>query len=143
MRVSDKMTRNVACVQTTATLTEAAQMMQKHNVGSVPVCDAASTVVGMLTDRDIVVRTIAWGRNPQTTPVTDVMTGGVATVTPEMDMEDVARIMSDKQIRRVPVVDKGKLVGILALGDIATDYRYNIEASEALSDISRPSRPVR
>ena len=143
MRVSDKMTRNVSYVHTTATLTEAAQLMQKHNIGSVPVCDSSDTVVGMLTDRDIVVRNIAWGRDPNTTAVTDIMTTGVTAISPEMDIEDVARLMSDKQVRRIPVVDKGKLVGILSLGDIATDYRYNMEASGALSDISRPCRPLR
>ena len=140
MKVRDIMTKNVAYVNPASTITEAAQLMQKHNVGSIPVCDQ-SGVIGIVTDRDIIVRNIAHGNNPQSTPVKDVMTSNVTTATPEMDINDVSKIMAHNQIRRLPVVDNNRLVGMLALGDMASSTRFDIEASEALSEISRPAKP--
>ena len=140
MKVKDIMTKNVANINPDTSETEAAQLMQKHNVGSISVCDK-SGVIGLLTDRDIVVRNVAHGTDPHSTPVKNVMTSKVTTVTPEMDIEQVTGIMSRSQIRRVPVVENNMLVGIVALGDIATDSRSDMEASEALSGISVPSKP--
>ncbi len=141
MKVKDIMTRDVAYVNPASTVIEAAQLMQKHNVGSVPVCDQ-SGVIGIVTDRDIIVRNVAHGKSPQSTPVKDVMTSQVTTVNPDMDVNDVSRIMSQNQIRRIPVTDNNKLVGMLSLGDIATDPRFDTEASSALTEISKPSDPV-
>lgn len=140
MKVRDKMTTNVTYINPDSTVVEAAQLMQQHNVGSIPVCDQ-SGVVGIVTDRDIIVRNIAHGKNPQSTPVRDVMTAKVATASPDMDVDDVSKMMAQNQIRRVPVVDNNKIVGMLALGDMATDNRFNVEASEALTEISKPSSP--
>lgn len=140
MKVKDIMSKNVAYVNPATTVTEAAQLMQKHNVGSIPVMDQ-SGVVGIVTDRDIVVRNVAHGTNPQSTPVKDVMTSHVTTATPEMDVNEVSAIMSRHQVRRMPVVENNRLVGIVALGDLATDTRYDTEASEALTEISKPNRP--
>ena len=140
LKVKDIMTRNVAYINPDSTVTEAAQLMQKHNVGSIPVCDR-NGVIGMVTDRDIVVRNVAHGTDPHTTPVKNVMTSQVTTVTPDMDVSQVSSIMSSNQVRRVPVVDKNMLVGIVALGDLATDSRFDTEASGALSDISEPASP--
>ncbi|AEV70634.1 CBS domain-containing protein [Acetivibrio clariflavus] len=139
MKVRDKMTKNVEYVKPTNTVVEAAQVMQKLNVGSVPVFDQ-NKVVGMVTDRDIVVRNVAHGKSPQDTKVQDVMTSQVTTVTPDMEVEEVSKIMAQQQIRRVPVVENNQLVGILSLGDIATDYRFDTEASEALSEISKTKK---
>ncbi|HBR01206.1 MAG TPA: CBS domain-containing protein [Ruminiclostridium sp.] len=142
MKVKDIMTKDVAYINPDSTVAEAAQLMQKHNVGSIPVCDQ-SGIVGIVTDRDIIVRNIAHGNNPQSTPVRDVMTGQVTTATPEMDMNDVTKMMADNKIRRIPVVEKNMIVGMVALGDVATDTRFDFEASEALSEISRPSIPMK
>ena len=139
MKVKDIMTKDVAYINPDSTVAEAAQLMQKHNVGSIPVCDQ-SRIVGIVTDRDIIVRNIAHGNNPQSTPVRDVM---VTTATPEMDMNDVTKMMADNKIRRIPVVEKNMIVGMVALGDVATDTRFDFEASEALSEISRPSIPMK
>ncbi len=139
MKVRDKMTKNVEYVKPTNTVVEAAQVMQKLNVGSVPVFDH-NKVVGMVTDRDIVVRNVAHGKSPQDTKVQDVMTSQVTTVTPDMEVEEVSKIMAQQQIRRVPVVENNQLVGILSLGDIATDYRFDTEASEALTEISKSKK---
>ncbi len=140
MKVRDVMTKNVAFVNSAANVTETAQLMQQHNVGSIPVCDK-NGVVGIITDRDIVVRTIATGKNPQQTPVTEIMTTGVATVTPDMDMHDVAQRMATSQIRRVPVIENNNLVGIVALGDVAVDAKYYTQVADTLENISTPSRP--
>ncbi|NSW90783.1 MAG: CBS domain-containing protein [Firmicutes bacterium] len=140
LKVKDKMTKNVAYVSPNTSITETAQLMQRHNIGSVPVVDD-NNLVGIVTDRDIVVRNIAQGNDPRSTPVSDIMTTNVITVTPDADMEEVTAKMAINQIRRVPVVENNRLVGILAIGDMATDRRFNMEASEALSEISRPSKP--
>lgn len=137
MKAKDIMTREVATVQPGATIREAADLMRKHNVGAIPVCDGNS-VVGIVTDRDIVIRSVAEGSDPRTTPVSSIMTTNVVTVTPEADIEEVGAKMSQKQIRRVPVTDGNGLVGIVSLGDLAVDRRSDMEASEALTEISRP-----
>ncbi|NLM75971.1 MAG: CBS domain-containing protein [Clostridiaceae bacterium] len=140
MKVRDIMTKDVAHINPDAKVTEAAQLMQKHNIGSVPVCDQRG-LVGIVTDRDIVVRNIASGKSPQETPVRDVMTGQVNTATPDMDVDEVTKMMATHKIRRVPVVENNQLVGMVSLGDIAVDNKFNFEASEALAEISRPAKP--
>lgn len=140
MKVKDIMTKSVAYINPDSTVTEAAQLMQKHNVGSIPVCDQ-SGLIGMVTDRDIVVRNVAHGNDPHTTPVKNVMTSQVTSVSPDADLSQVSDIMSKNQIRRIPVVENKMLVGIVALGDLATDQRFEMEASDTLTDISRPSKP--
>ena len=120
MKVKDIMTKDIVYINPNATVTEAAQLMQKHNIGSVPVCDQ-NKLIGIVTDRDIVVRNIANGMNPQNTKVKDVMTSQVTSATPDMDVNEVASIMSQKQIRRMPVVESNNLVGMVSLGDMATN----------------------
>lgn len=140
LKVRDIMTKDVAYINPLSPITEAAQLMQKHNVGSIPVCDT-SGVVGIVTDRDIVVRNVAHGTDPKSTKVQDVMTSQVTTANPEMDVNDAARIMTQSQIRRIPVVENNFLIGMVSLGDVATEPRYDEEASDALSEISKPSKP--
>lgn len=142
MKVKDIMTKDIAYINPESTVVEAAQLMQKHNVGSIPVCDQ-SGVIGIVTDRDIIVRNIAHGKDPQSTPVRDVMTGNITTASPEMEMDDITKMMADNKIRRIPVVDKNMIIGMVSLGDVATDHNYDFEASEALSEISTPSIPMK
>lgn len=137
MKVKDIMTKNVAYIKPDTSIIDAARLMQQHNVGSIPVCDQ-SGVVGMVTDRDIVVRNVVTGTDPKSTPVSNIMTTNITSVTPETDVDDLGDLMSQKQIRRIPVVDRNALVGIVALGDLAIDRRFDTEASSALTDISRP-----
>ena len=134
------MTKNVAYVNPDSTVVETAQLMQKHNVGSIPVCDQTG-VIGIVTDRDIVVRNIAHGNDPKQTPVRDVMTAQVTTVTPDADMTEVSKMMATNKVRRLPVVDNNMLVGIVALGDVATDAGFTMEVSDTLAEISSPSKP--
>ncbi|HEY9061650.1 MAG TPA: CBS domain-containing protein [Pseudobacteroides sp.] len=140
MKVKEIMTKNIAYVNPMSTVVEAAQLMQKHNVGAIPVCDQ-NGVIGLVTDRDIVVRNIAHGKSPSETPVKDVMTSQVTTISPDTDIDDATKIMSQNQIRRLPVVENNMLVGILSLGDMAADNRFDTEASKALSEISIPAKP--
>ncbi len=137
MKVREIMTKDVAYIKPDTTVTEAAKLMQQYNVGSIPVCDR-NGVVGMVTDRDIVVRNVITGTDPQSTPVSNIMTTKVATVTSDTDVDQLGDIMSKNQIRRIPVVDNNTLVGIVALGDLAADRRFDFEASDALTDISKP-----
>lgn len=140
MKVKDIMTDQVAYVSPETTVVEAAQLMQKHDIGMVPVCQGKN-VVGLVTDRDIVVRNIAHGKDPQKTMVKEVMTSQVKTVNPEMTLNQAAELMSTNQIRRLPVVDHDQLVGIVALGDLATQAKYDVELARTLGQISSPSEP--
>lgn len=140
MKVRDIMTKEVAYINPDSTVSEAARLMQKHNIGSVPVCDQTG-VVGIVTDRDIVVRNVAHGKSPQDTRVRDVMTGQVDTASPDMDVDDAANIMAERKVRRLPVVEDNKIVGMVSLGDIACNKQFNFEASKALAEISTPAKP--
>ncbi|KRQ87992.1 Hypoxic response protein 1 [Caloramator mitchellensis] len=141
MKVKDFMTTNVAFVNPTTPIVEVAKIMKQRNIGSVPVVDG-DRVVGIVTDRDIVLRDIAMGKNPENVTAKDVMTMGVATANPNMDIHDASRLMAEKQIRRLPVVENNRLVGMLAIGDIAVETRLSDDAGEALSDISKPTHTL-
>lgn len=141
MKVKDFMTTNVAYVTPNTPVVEIAKIMKDKNIGSVPVLDG-DKVVGIVTDRDIVLRDIAFGKNPNEVLAKDVMTVGVTTANHNMDIHDAARIMAEKQVRRLPVVENGRLVGMLAIGDIAVESRLADDAGEALSDISKPTHTL-
>jgi CBS domain-containing protein len=140
MKVKEIMTDQVACLNPEANLIEAAQLMQKHDVGILPVCQG-NNVLGIVTDRDIVVRNIAHGQDPKTTPVKNVMTSNVQMVSPEMNLNQAAELMADHQIRRLPVIDNNRIVGMVALGDLATQAKYDVELATTLGKISTPSEP--
>lgn len=114
--------------------------MKDLNVGSIPVTQNGR-VVGVITDRDVVLRNVADGKTPENTRVEEVMSRKVITATPEMDAHTAADIMAQNQIRRLPVLDNDRMVGIVSIGDLAVRNIYENEAGEALSNISRPSRP--
>lgn len=140
MKIRDIMTSQVAYVNPETSVVETAQLMQKHDVGVIPVCQGKH-IVGLVTDRDIVVRNIAHGKDPQTTPVKDVMTSQVTIVNPDMSLNEAAALMAHSQIRRLPVVEQDQLVGIVALGDLATQAKYDVELARTLGEISTPSAP--
>ena len=136
MKVRDIMTAKVQFVDQNTSLVEVAKLMQKENVGSVPVCEN-DKLLGIVTDRDIIIRVIAQGKDPMTVKAGDTMTRNPVTIGLDADVHEAARLMSENQIRRLPVVDHGRLVGILALGDMAVEQIHVNEAGEALSDISQ------
>ena len=140
--IQDIMTRDVQTISSQETIQRAAQLMDELNVGAIPVLDG-DKLVGMITDRDITVRSVAAGQDPGSTKVTDVMSTDVRTCTPGQSVEDVLSQMGDVQIRRVPVVDaqSGKVIGIVSLGDVATSDAADVDL--ALDEISSPSEPDR
>lgn len=140
MKIKDIMTDDLATVSPDTTIIEVAQLMQKHDVGAVPVCEGTN-IVGLVTDRDIVVRNIAHGKDPQQTAVRDVMTTQVKAANPEMSLSQAAGIMAAQQIRRLPVVEENRLVGMVSLGDLATKAKYDVELATTLGEISLPSEP--
>ena len=142
MRVKDVMTSHIACIQPEHTVMEAAKAMQKHNIGILPVCYESQALVGIVTDRDIVTRCIANGRNVSTTPIGDIMTEEVFTIEPDANINEASRMMADYRIRRLPVMHNGEMIGIISIGDIATADGMENKARHALSNISEPSKPM-
>ena len=125
MKVKDCMCENVSCVKPETTLSDVAKMMQQQHVGCVPVCDTNKKIVGLITDRDIVLRGVACNKNTNTTPVSEVMTTAVYTVTPDAEVAEASKIMCDCQIKRVPVTENNTIVGIITLGDLANNEGVN------------------
>lgn len=135
MKLKDIMSVNIAKVDSNESIEKAAQLMKQYNVGSIPVCKNNS-VVGIVTDRDIAIRSVANGQSKGQT-VNEVMTQNPVTGSPGMDVHDAARIMGQKQIRRLPVVDNNNLVGMVSLGDISVEPKLQDNAEQALSNISQ------
>ena len=142
--VAEVMTRGVRSMSPQDPVVAAAQAMDELNVGVIPVCEGEK-VVGMVTDRDIVVRGVAQQADPKTMKLADVMSTNVRCVHEDDDIDDVLSQMADAQIRRLPVVDKNdKLVGIVSLGDIAAkDPEDEEDIAMSLGDISTPAEPDR
>ena len=140
MKIKDVMTKSVETVRPDQTLQEAASRMKSLDVGPMPVCEN-DHLVGMLTDRDIVVRAAAEGRDVRTTKVRDAMTPDVAVCSEDDDVKDAADTMKQRQIRRLVVVDGQKRVaGIVSLGDIAVDTGDEKMSGRVLEEVSRPTR---
>ncbi|WP_249872368.1 CBS domain-containing protein [Oceanobacillus saliphilus] len=137
----DIMTSQVMTVNETQSVQEAAAIMSQYNIGAVPVVNNSGHMVGIITDRDITLRTTAQGQNAQT-QVSQVMTAQqMVQGTPDMDVHEAAQLMAEQQIRRLPVVENNQIVGMVALGDLAVQNQYANEAEQALSSISTPSAP--
>jgi len=141
---SDVMTRNPRSLRPTDTAVLAAQVMEELNVGVVPVCEG-DKLVGMVTDRDIVVRGVAQGLDAGTATLADVMSTHVRTVRAGDDVQKILGLMGQNQIRRMPVVDaRDRLIGIVSLGDIAAKGPDgDVEVANSLGDISSPAEPDR
>ncbi len=128
------MTTDVRTVKPSDTVIKAATIMDQLDVGCIPVVEN-DNVVGIVTDRDIVLRNVAKGQDPNQR-ISSVMTTKVTSVSPDMDVHEVADLMAEHQIRRLPVIENNKLVGIIAIGDIAVEAIFEDEAGEALHQIS-------
>ncbi len=143
MKVSEVMTREVEVIHPNASVAEAAQKMKTLDVGPLPVCDGAN-VQGMITDRDIAIRSSAAGQDPGATKVRDVMTPDVVFVYEDQDVEDAAKLMAEKQIRRLVVLNRDKrLAGVVALADLAVDANEDKLTGQTLESISEPAQPNR
>jgi len=117
---------------------EVAVKMRDLNVGSIPVCDDEHHLLGMITDRDIVIRCVA-DKKPGSTQVTDIMSSDMVTATQDMSIDEAAKLMAEHQIRRLPIVENQRLIGMVSLGDIATRQKSQHNAGMALSEISEQS----
>jgi CBS domain-containing protein len=136
MNVRELMTTAPVTVEPDATLGAVATLMKQEDCGSIPVVQGGR-LVGIVTDRDIVIRGVASGADPKTQRVSTVMSADPVTIGPDADLADAEKLMADRQIRRLPVVEKGKLVGIIVTAQIARagDQR---KVGETLKEISEP-----
>ena len=142
-KCGDVMTKQPCCCLPKDTVDLAAQSMKRHNVGSLPVVDSeeTKTLVGIVTDRDLTLKVVAEGLNPLQTRIEDVMSHNLVTCAPEDDLRRAMDVMSQSQIRRIPVLDgKGRLVGIIAQADIATRLEKPKAAGKVVEQISKSKR---
>jgi CBS domain-containing protein len=131
------MTPDPACCSPTATLDEVAQLMIQNDCGEIPIVDASDRPIGVITDRDIVCRAVADGKNPAGHTVESIMSQPVVTVRPDTPIDEIIATMERHRIRRVPVVDDaGCCMGIIAQADLACDGPPN-KAAELLREVSR------
>ena len=120
MKVKDCMCTEVCCVKTETTICDVAKLMSKNHIGSIPVCDTNNCLCGIVTDRDIILRSIACDKDVKSTPVSDIMSTNVCTCEEDEDMANAENKMGTNKVRRLPVCDSNKkVIGILTLGDIA------------------------
>jgi CBS domain-containing protein len=126
------MTANPTTCPATATVIEAAQVMRERDIGDVIVLDQNDEICGIVTDRDIVVRALADERDPSNTKLGDICSRDVTTLSPEDEVGDAVKLMTQNAIRRLPIVDRGKPVGIVSLGDLAVSH----DSESGLADIS-------
>ena len=130
------MTPNVVRIHPEEPVAVAARTLTQYNIGALPVCGRDGQVYGMVTDRDLVTRCMASGRQADVMKVRDVMTGGVVSVGPDMDASVAAHLMGRQQVRRLPVVENGRLCGIVSLGDLTKTEENAIDAADALTEIT-------
>jgi CBS domain-containing protein len=139
MRLKEIMTPDVEVVSPGDTLEDAARKMAELDVGPLPVCEGRR-VVGMLTDRDITVRATAAGCDPKATLICDAMTQDIICCYEDQDVREAARLMGEKQIRRLPILNRAnELVGIVSLGDLATEAEDRGQPGEVLKKVSEPA----
>lgn len=120
MKVKDCMCNDVCCVTPDSTVQDCAKIMCSNHVGCIPVCDTLQNVVGLVTDRDVILRSIACDKDTKNTQVKDIMTCKVCCCNSDVDVKEAEDLMCEYQIRRLPVVDnENKIIGIITLGDLA------------------------
>jgi CBS domain-containing protein len=142
MRVSDVMTRNVACCSPETSLTEVARLMVDHDCGEIPVVNGVGVPIGVVTDRDITCRAVAEGKNALALTARDCMSTPCVTVTPDMTLEECCHTMQSNRIRRVPVVDAaGECCGIVAQADLAR-RGPRVEAAQVVKKVSQRNLPA-
>jgi CBS domain-containing protein len=130
------MTEAPKCLSPERTVADAAGLMEQYDVGVIPLADENDTLVGLVTDRDLVLRVLAKQRDPRDVRLGDIATTSVVTITPDTNIADARDLLAQHKIRRLPVVKEGKLVGILALGDIAVADASKRAVGEVLDEVS-------
>jgi CBS domain-containing protein len=141
-KVRDVMTTRPRAVSLDTPVTQVAELMEAEDVGAIPVLDG-DRLVGMVTDRDIVVRAVAKGKDPRGMPVSEISTRDLVTVDPENNLSDALRLMAENQVRRLAVVDADEhLVGVVSQADVALESKEKT-TGELLEEISRPPQGPR
>jgi CBS domain-containing protein len=135
LTVREIMTTDVECAAPETTLDEIAEMMRDRDTGAIPVVDE-DELCGIITDRDIVVRCIAEGEDPKEVIADEILSENLCTIGPDAEVEQAARMMAEAQVRRLPIVENGKLVGMLSIGDIAVKHADEELAGSALENVS-------
>lgn len=136
MKLREIMTNTVVRINPEESVAVAARTLARYNIGALPVCGGDGRLCGVVTDRDLVTRCIAAGRQPGSTRVAEVMTTNVVSARPDMDTGAAAHLMGRQQIRRLPVVENGRLCGMVSLGDLANREESADDATDALTGIS-------
>lgn len=140
MLVREVMNPDVVTIEPSSSAALCARLLRRHNVGALPVCGDDRRLRGMVTDRDIVLRCIAAEEDPAQTAVRDLMSRGCASVAPGDDCRTAARRMAEEQVRRLPVVEQGKLVGIVSLSDLIRSQKLDMEAAQTMCEIAENIR---
>ena len=125
MKVKECMCNNVCYCTPETTISDVAKQMNQNHIGCIPVCDNGNNLVGLVTDRDIILRAVACNKNTNTTPVSEIMTTKIYWCDSNAELAEATKLMSDMQVKRVPVVDNGKIIGIITLGDLANNQEIS------------------
>jgi len=142
MNVGDAMTARPRCAAPDTPLSQVAELMESQDVGAIPILDG-DRLVGMITDRDIVVRAVAKDKDPRGMPSREIWSGELITVKPDQDLSDALQLMARHQVRRLPVVDdENRLVGVVSQADIALDAQ-DTSVGEMVAEISKPPQGTR
>lgn len=142
MQVRDIMTKDIVIADTNDTIIDVAKLMAHHNIGCIPITENGEKVLGVITDRDIVIEMAEHSYDPYNTLATKVMSDNVYFVRPDVDVKFAFDLMKKQQVRRLPVMENGKILGMISLGDLAVSANnQKTEISEALAEISMPNRP--
>ena len=136
MKLREVMTNPVIRIHPDETVAVAARTLTHYNIGILPVCGGDGRICGLVTDRDLVTRCLAAGKSPQTTSVREVMTTKIYVGRPDMEVSLAAGLMGREQIRRLPVMENGRLCGLVSLGDLARKEESSYDAADALGEIS-------
>ena len=136
MKIRDMMTTPVVRIHPEESVSVAARTLQHYNIGALPVCGYDGSLCGVVTDRDLVTRCLASGKIPGHTKVRDIMSGNVVAAQPDMDAAVAAHLMGHQQIRRLPVVENGKVCGMVSLADMAAREDSAMDAADVLAEVS-------
>jgi CBS domain-containing protein len=139
MKLREIMTPSPVFARPTDTLSRVAEMMQQENVGAIPVVEN-DRLVGIITDRDVTVKAVAAGEDPKEALVSDYMSADLVTGRPDMSDREALELMGREQIRRLPIVENGRLVGMVAMADFALESDREEEVEATLEEISQPVR---
>ena len=136
MKVKELMTQPVIHIAPGESVAVAARTLTHYNIGALPVCSSTGQLCGLVTDRDLVTRCVAAGKDPGKVTVREIMTGQLACASPDLEIGVAAHLMGSRQVRRLPVVEGGRLCGMLSLGDLSKQEDSIMDAADALADVT-------